>query len=92
MRYYAVPTISFVDINGVTRSVKDLRTIPEYITRGSKKRIATEPMDYTAQLADVYGPDAEGLAYLLWEANAVAIVESNFDLTTLQTLTVPVPQ
>lgn len=92
MRYVYVPTIAFTDINGVTRSVKDMREPPAYLMRGTRRRLATEPMDYIAQLRDVFGEGHEGDAYLLWEANGGNIVDYNFDLTQLQTINIPVPQ
>jgi hypothetical protein len=91
MRYTYVPTISFTDINGVTWSVKDMRERPAYLTRGTRKRVTTEPFDYIAQLPDVYGEDKEGLAFLLWEANFPIILDASFDLTKVQTITIPVP-
>jgi hypothetical protein len=92
MRYMFVPTISFTDLSGVTRSVKAMREYPAYVTRESRKRIATEPLDYIAQLADVYGEGNEGNAYFLWEANIALINDCGFDLTQVQALTVPVQQ
>lgn len=84
-------TISFTDASGVTRPLKDLREPPDYQIRGTVRKNAQEPLDFTAQRDDVYGPDHEGDAYLLWEANRVAIIECLFDPTQVTTLQVPYP-
>jgi hypothetical protein len=90
MRYFSVPTIGFTGADGVTRATKDLREIPAYAITKMVRRQALEPIDFTAQRSDVFGPRQELNSYALWEANHVMIVELGFDLTQLQALMVPV--
>lgn len=90
MRYFTIPTISFTGADGVTRATKDLREIPSYTIRRVIRRQANEMPDYTVQRQDALGPGQEPSAFLLWEANHVALVELAFDWSQMQTVNIPV--
>jgi len=89
MRYLQVSTVSFTDANGNTRPVKDMREIPSYTEGQSVLRRADELLDEVASRPECYGSDGEIQTYLIWEANAAAILDANFDLTTLRKVFVP---
>ncbi len=92
MRYASTPILTFVNAAGVARPVHEMREYPAFQMQGAVSRLADEAPDFTAQRPDVYGQDAEFMSYLLFEANAAAIADRDFDLSTVVTLVVPVPQ
>ena len=91
MRYLQVATVSFTDANGNTRPIKDMREIPRYTSGQILTRRSDEAFDEVASRPDAYGAGGEAQAYLLWEANAVAVVDAGFDLGSLRKVFVPTP-
>jgi hypothetical protein len=89
MRYTLVPTLSFTDANGVSRPVKDLREIPAYDVSNSIDVTSEVSCDEVASRRSVYGEGGEGLAYKIWEANIVALVDLGFDVAAIRRVGIP---
>ena len=106
MRYFNVANATFVDWNGNSWAVKEMREVPMAIPPGQKvakyqqatalvplKTIpalgASTFLDEIASRPDVYGEDAEGDCYLIFDMNADAIASASFDLGTLKVLVIP---
>ena len=90
MRYLGIDTVSFTDINGNDFPVKDIR---EFQTLQIGVQIKSETgvqLDEVMSRKDIYGNDAEDLAFALFDANRVKITESDFILSKIKRLDVPV--
>lgn len=91
MRFNQVETISFTDINGVTRPVKDIRPIPEQALSFTVELKQGDSIDEIASRENVYGAGAEGQAHRIFDFNITEIVDAGFDLSKLKRLRIPVP-
>ncbi len=89
MRYARVETVSFEAIDGNVYPVKELREIPTYAIGTIVERAARDDVDDTASRDEVFGGGGEGESYRLWEANAVEIADSGYDLTRVKSFKVP---
>ena len=89
MRYLIVDTIGFVDANGVSRPVKDMREIPAYPDSRVVAKLAQDDVDEISSRETVYGAGAEGDSYRIWEANAVGAADANYDLSRLAMIRIP---
>lgn len=90
MRFNAVASISFTDINGNSYNVKDIRPVTtfqsgqyvEYIQGTIVSEIITRP--------EYYGKNTEDLAWAVVDANIEKLVENNFDFSKIRRLFLPV--
>ena len=90
MRNLTVSTITFTDKNGVQYPVKDMR---EYAEQETGTIINLRDGDYIDEIAsrrDVYRTGSEDLSYQIIEANRIKIVDSDWDLSRLKQLIIPV--
>ena len=92
MRYIDIAEAAFVDpLTQNTVSVKEIRPLD----LGQAIQFILEvdsdfSLDEVASRADVYGRNTEGDAFKLFDANAVAIVDAQFDYTKVRRLRIPV--
>jgi len=89
MYYFAIPNVQFTDINGNTRTIKDMREYPAYTSNNSISVNANDMLDEIASRPEIYGDGGEVLSYKLFEANVVALVDNNFTLSKLKRLVIP---
>ena len=89
MRYLQIPIIAFTDVNGVQRSVRDIRPLPSYTIARTMNKNGEDDFDEIASRQYVYGDDGERNAYKIHEANIVAILDARFDYSLLKTIVVP---
>lgn len=89
MRYNSIDTISFTDINGVKKPVKDTRPLQELDTSIVIDVEQGMIIDEVISRREYYGDNAEDLSYLIIDHNAEKIVENDFDLDKLKKLKIP---
>ena len=90
MRYLNVPTINFVDINGINYAVKDIRPFDTYTIGLTKTIEADIDIDELISRKDIYGDNTESLTYMVMDANAEVLCENNYNLTKVKSLSIPV--
>jgi hypothetical protein len=90
MRYLNIPTVTFTAINGVSYQVKDRRPISVFDTAFEIDLNANDDLDEVASRPDIYGDNAEGLAYAIVDNNIVKFVETNFDVTKIKRVAIPI--
>lgn len=90
MYYFAIPTISFTDVNNKQYLIKDMREYPAYTSNATLQLNAKDMLDEIASRPEVYGDGGEVLSYKLAEANIVALMDNNFDLSKLKRIVIPV--
>lgn len=89
MRNVQTPIISFTDANGNIFPVRDITDIPVYQTvlnLPAQKGMMPDELVTRAQFA---GANAEFLTYKIIEANAVNLLEEDFDFTHLRSIIIP---
>ena len=90
MRYMTADSVVFTDAVGRTVTIKD--TIPMV---GKSDRSFEVPcfadiaLDEVATRQEAYGDNAEASAYLIFEENAVEIMEARMDMGKIKKLRVP---
>ncbi len=89
MRYIDVETVSFTDSSGRAAAVKEMREPQEQQAWFSVDVSGKPWLDDIASQEDVYGRDAESLAYKIFDHNREKIVEAGFDLSRLKSLEIP---
>ena len=89
MRYALVDTISFTDVNGVSRAVKAMREIPDYELMRTLGKTAREKPDEMIVRDDVSGSGSEWNSFQLWEANLVALADVGFDWARIRKARIP---
>jgi hypothetical protein len=89
LRYQAIETITYVDPEGLSHPVKEMREIPAYETRATVPKRSEEHIDEFATRPEVFGPGYEQESYRIWEANAVAFADACYDISKLWQLKVP---
>jgi hypothetical protein len=90
MRFAGIDTVSFSALDGKTYPVKGFREIPVYTMAMKVSCDATTMLDEIASRTDIWGRNAEGLAYKIFEANMLEIVERKYDLKKLKKLIIPI--
>lgn len=89
MRYALVDTISFTDVNGVSRAVKTMREIPDYELMRTLGKTAQEKPDEMIVKDEAFGPGSEWNSFRLWEANVVALADVGFDWARIKKVRIP---
>ena len=90
MRYFDIETVSFNDKNGRIVPVKDIRPIPDNQINFEIKSKDLDTLDEVSSRSDIYGPGSEDQSYKIFDANIIKLFESNFDLTKIRRLKIPV--
>ncbi len=90
MRYIGVSNIVFEYENNRFVEVKDMYDIPEYEISIDIAITKNSMLDEIVSRDNIYGEDTEYLAYKLFEANIVQIVDYNFTLNGLSRLSIPI--
>lgn len=86
-----IPDIVFTDINGVSRTVKDVREYVPRVLWFAYNVQSGDEIDEIASRPDVYGEDGEINYYKIIEMNKESFFDVMFDLSKLKTLNIPVP-
>lgn len=89
MRYVTVPAVSFTDINGVTRPVKLIRTIPTQDLAFTLEVGVGDQLDEIASRDHVYGSGGESQAHKIFDFNITQLVDARFDLSRIRRLGIP---
>ena len=89
MRYTNIDNITFVDQNGVSTQVKDMRLIPSEAISKTVDFKGFNTLDDIASRQDIYGDFGENQTFRLFEANIVAITDARFDMSKIRSLKVP---
>jgi hypothetical protein len=89
MRYEPINTISFINKNGVTVNIKDIREYPPYETYLSLNIKAEDKIDEIATRFEIYGDEAEGESYKIIDNNIIKLFEANFKLDKIKKLDIP---
>jgi len=89
MRYALVDTISFTDVHGGARAVKAMRGIPDYELMRTLGKTAQEKPDGMVVKDEAFESGSEGNAFMLWEANAVALADVGFDWARIRKVRIP---
>jgi len=89
MRYGDVDNITFTNANGKVYNIKDRRKIPNYTILTTISKDKNELADEIAVKKEVYGEFTEDLAYKIYEANVVKLIESRFDFSKLKSIKIP---
>ena len=91
MRYIDIADASFTDANGNTNAVKEIRFINTMPAIQFTLDVDSEwSLDELASRPDVYGRGAEGDAFKIFDGNAVAIVDAQFDYSKVRRVKIPV--
>jgi hypothetical protein len=85
-----IGTVVFTDINGIVYTMKDIRPIEPAATFFEVPKSTDELLDSVAVRTEVFGEGGENKVWKLFDQNAVALVDANFDLTQLRKIRVPV--
>lgn len=89
MRYFKQPSVTFTDKDGTGYEIKETRRLETLNTMFVLKLNEGDDLDEIATRKNVFGDDAEILAYKLFDHNVIAIVDSNYDLDKIKTLKIP---
>lgn len=89
MRYFREPDVVFTNANGVSVTLKETRELEELETATEIEVHENDMLDEIATKRDVYGENAEALVYKLFDANAVEIIESGYNLGRVGKLKIP---
>jgi hypothetical protein len=89
MRYFPQPDVEFIDADGVSHMIKETRKFEKLETMMEIPLTVNSALDEIATRKDVYGDDAEGLIYKIFDHNIVSIVENGYDLSLMKTLKIP---
>ena len=89
MRYALVDTISFTDVNGVSRAIKEMREIPEYELMRTLGKTAQEKPDEMVVRDEAFGSGSEWNSFQLWDANLVALADAGFDWARIRKVRIP---
>ena len=87
---FQIGTVVFTDINGVVYTIKDIRPIEPAATSFEVSKSTDELLDSVAVRSEVFGEGGENKVWKLFDQNAVALVDANFDLTQLRKIKVPI--
>jgi hypothetical protein len=87
---FQVANIVFTDTNGRTYTIKDIRPIVPAATYFEIAKTSNDMLDSVACKPEVFGDGGEDKVYKLFDQNAVAIVDANFDITQLRKIRIPI--
>ena len=89
MRYALVDTISFTDVNGVSRAIKEMREIPGYELMRTLGKTAQEKPDEMGVRDEAFGLGSEWNSFQLWDANAITLADVGYDWARIQKVRIP---
>lgn len=89
MRYVDVENITFTDANGKVYTIKDRRKIPTYTILTAIGKNDRELADEICIKKEIYGEFNEDLAYRIYEANIVKLIEARFDFSKMKQIQIP---
>jgi len=92
-RYIGQETITFTTKDGQKIPLKNFREIPIYNTSQTINDLPEKvELDEIATREEVFGNEAEFLAYFIFDHNIEKIMESKFDLSNLKEIKIPVTE
>jgi hypothetical protein len=91
MRYQTIENITFVDINGISYNIKDMREYPEYTTKVIVKTSENDFIDEIATRKEIYGDNNENVSYKIYDHNIVKLREANWEMSNIKELNIPNP-
>jgi len=83
------PEFTFIDIDGESHSLKEMRDIPVYTQSVVVNVNNGDMIDEIASRPEVYGEGSEDLSYKIFEANIITLFENDFSLTNIKKLLAP---
>jgi hypothetical protein len=89
MRYELVSEIVFTDINGVNRTIKDMREYEDQITLSFININEAKHIDEIATRPEFYGEGSEFESYKIVDKNIVKLFDTGFDLNKIKKLEIP---
>jgi len=89
MRYEAIDSIIFTDINGIATTIKDMREYPDYQTFVKINLKNGDEIDEIASRQDIYGNEGEGESFKIVDNNIIKLFEADFNLEELNKLDIP---
>lgn len=90
MRYMAADDIVFTNRDGVSITIKDYLTYPDYTLAQILDVKADDEIDEIATRRGVYGDDAEMVVYKIYDFNIEKLYENDFSLARIRQLRIPV--
>lgn len=89
-RYIEIDTISFLNSDGKSYPIKDVRPIPQETIGFEIDIKENTTLDEVASRKSVYNDNGEIQSYRIFDANIVELTEANFELTNIKRLKIPV--
>ena len=89
MRYVEIDDVIFTDINGNSRTVKDIRPLEQLETLTSVPIDVGTTLDEIASRPEIFGEGTEGSSYRIFDHNALALADANFEIDRLKTIRIP---
>lgn len=74
---------------GKDYAIKDMKDIEEYTNFINLDINNESTLDEICVRPDVYGENTEDYSYKLFEANVVALMDNDFDMTKIKSLRIP---
>lgn len=90
MRFNSVATIVFMDINGKSYEVKDIRPVSTFKNQQPIQWMKGQRIDEVITRPEYYGQNTEDLTWAVVDNNIEVLAENNFDLDNIKTLNIPV--
>lgn len=90
MRFSDVETVTFTDKDGNRIPVKDIRPVSVFRTAQTVRVEKGVDLDELVSRSDFYGAENEGLAWAVADHNIEQFVESDFDMSRIKELKIPV--
>jgi len=90
MRYESIDTISFTNHNNRIVAIKDKREYPAYEKLINIVTNADDKVDEIASRYEAYGDGGEDQSYKIVDYNIITIFETDFDMSKIKSLGVPV--
>jgi hypothetical protein len=79
-RYISIDDIVFIDQNGKSNKIKDIRPIPAPTTKIIIPITKNDDLDEISSRREINGENGEILSYTLFDNNIIKIVENDFSL------------
>lgn len=89
-RFADVETINFTAADKTTYPVKDSRSISDQVLSFEIDKNENDLLDEVASRQEVYGNFGEIQSWRIFDLNIVKLTESNFDLTKINRLKIPI--
>lgn len=89
-RYRDVDTVVFTDSNGFSHQVKDVRPISDQTLALEIDKKEDDLLDEIASRDMTFGEFGEIQSWRIFDLNIVKLTESNFDMTKIRRLKIPV--